>query len=286
MIRSMRSWSCTALVCMATLAPVSMHAAERPRVRANRATIRSDMARIPAGTYRPLYAPPGVERVRVRAFALDRAPVTRGAYLRFVRAHPQWARGAVPSRIADAGYLVDWPSASRAGDAADLDRPVTSVSWHAAAAYCESQGKRLPTVDEWELAAAASETKRDASGDPAFRRKLASLYAARRAGVAPTVRRSSANLYGVSGLHGVVWELTSDFNATVIDHEHHAGQHDEHATGNGKAGSRHLYCASSAIGATDPTDYPAFVRYAVRAALTASSTASGVGFRCAADQPA
>ncbi|HKH90850.1 MAG TPA: formylglycine-generating enzyme family protein [Gemmatimonadaceae bacterium] len=284
MIRPMRSWSRTALVCLATLVPASLPAAVRPPAPAKRATARGAMVRIPAGSYRPLYAPPGVTRVQVHAFALDRTPVTRSAYLRFVRANPQWARGSVQSRLADAGYLADWPSASSAGDAADLERPVTGVSWYAAKAYCTSQGKRLPAVDEWELAAAASETKQDASGDPAFRRRLSTLYAARRGGVPPMVRHTSPNLYGVSDLHGVVWEWTSDFNATATDHEHHAGRHDAHAVGRDKAAARHLYCASSAIGATDPTDYPAFVRYAVRSALTASSTTSGVGFRCAADQ--
>ena len=286
MIRPMRFWSSTILICLTVLAPVPMHAVVRVTAPAKRAATRSDMARIPAGSYRPLYAPPGVTRVRVRAFALDRTPVTRGTYLRFVRAHPAWARGSVQPRLADAGYLMDWPSASSAGEAADLDRPVTGVSWYAAKAYCASQGKRLPTIDEWELAAAASETKRDASSDPAFRRRLAALYAARRSGGAPRVSRTSANVYGVSGLHGVVWEWTSDFNPTVAGHVHHPGQHgDGHEAGAGSAAERHLYCASSAIGATDPTDYPAFMRYSVRAGLTDRSTVSGVGFRCAADQP-
>src|SRR5215207_8511019 len=192
MIRPMRSWSRTALVCLATLVPASLPAAVRPPAPAKRATARGAMVRIPAGSYRPLYAPPGVTRVRVQAFAIDRTPVTRRAYLRFVRAHPEWARGSVQPRLADAGYLVDWPSASSAGDAADLDRPVTGVSWHAATAYCTAQGKRLPTVDEWELAAAASDSKRDASSDPVFRRRLATLYAARTPGATPRVGRTSA----------------------------------------------------------------------------------------------
>ena len=241
------------------------------------------MARIPAGSYRPLYALPGVTSVRVRAFALDRAPVTRGAYLRFVQANPKWGRGSVQSRLADDGYLADWPSAASAGDAADRERPVTGVSWHAARAYCSAQGKRLPTIDEWELAAAASETQRNASRDPAFRRRLAALYARRTPGVPRTAGHASANVYGVRDLHGVVWEWTSDFNSSVTDHAHHAGKHEGHAAGTGSAAERHLYCASSAIGATDPTDYPAFARYAVRAGLSARSTVSGVGFRCAAD---
>ena len=278
----MRFRASTALVCLATLVPVSMHAAVPRPVPTERATTRSDMVRIPAGTYRPLYAPPGVTSIHVRAFALDRTPVTRSAFLRFVQANPEWARGSVRSPLADAGYLADWPSAVSAGVAADLERPVTGVSWHAAKAYCRSQGKRLPTIDEWELAAAASETQRNASGDPAFRRRLAALYARRKPGVLRAVGQTSTNLYGVRDLHGVVWEWTSDFNSTVADHSHHAGERVGHAVGRGSTAERHLYCASSAIGATDPTDYPAFARYAVRAGLNARSTVSGVGFRCAA----
>jgi len=34
-----------------------------------------------------------------------------------------------------------------------IDHPVTQVSWNDAKCYCEHQGKRLPTDNEWELAA-------------------------------------------------------------------------------------------------------------------------------------
>ena len=77
----------------------------------------------------------------------------------------------------------------------------------------------------------------------------------------------------------MIWEWTLDFNSVVLDD-------DSRATGSGAdARDRHLYCASSAIGATDPSDYAAFLRYAVRAGLGARSTTSSVGFRCAADAP-
>jgi formylglycine-generating enzyme required for sulfatase activity len=190
----------------------------------------------------------------------------------------------VPASLAEPGYLADWPAAGSAGSTADLERPVTSVSWFAARAYCAALGKRLPTVDEWELAAAASETSRDATSDLAYRRRLAALYAARRPGPPPAVGRTIGNVYGVHDLHGLVWEWTSDFNATVSEHPAHAA-HAAHAAGSPDHAGHPLYCASSAIGATDPTDYPAFARAAVRGGLTARSTVSGVGFRCAAAQP-
>jgi formylglycine-generating enzyme required for sulfatase activity len=232
------------------------------------------MAKLPAGHYRPLYAAPGHDRVAVAAFALDREPVTTGEFLAFVERHPEWRRDRVRRVYAGAGYLADWPSATDAGSADARRRPATQVSWFAARAYCTSLGKRLPTVDEWEYAAAASEHLRDASGDAAFRARLLALYA--------TVGKHTdagehgfENAYGVRALHGVVWEWTLDFNSVVLDD-------DSRATGSGAdARDRHLYCASAALGATDPTNYPAFLRHAVRAGLGARSSTSSVGFRCA-----
>lgn len=42
-----------------------------------------------------------------------------------------------------------------------------------------------------------------------------------------------------------------------------------------------MSCASSAIGAADPSNYPAFMRAAVRAGLDRQSTMTTLGFRCA-----
>jgi Uncharacterized conserved protein len=264
----------TSLVTLVVLAGAAMlpspsHAATHARSGAR------TMARIPAGWYRPLYATSGASRIRVAAFAIDREPVTRARYLEFVRAHPEWARGTVRPLFAERGYLADWPSATDAGDTTDLRRPVVNVSWFAAKAYCEAAGKRLPTVDEWERVAAASATRRDASSDPAFRRRLIALYASRSPGTPRPVGTTFTNAFGVSDLHGLVWEWTLDFNSVVIGD-------DSRASGSGQdARDHHLFCASAAIGAGDPGDFPAFARYAVRAGLSGRSTVGAVGFRCA-----
>jgi formylglycine-generating enzyme len=232
------------------------------------------MAIVPAGRFRPLYAAPRAERIAVASFALDRDPITTGEFLAFVERHPEWRRDRVRRVYADAHYLADWPSATDAGSPAALRRPVTQVSWFAARAYCASLAKRLPTVDEWEYVAAASERSTDARGQAAFRSRLLALYA----GVGrQTSADSFVNAYGVRAMHGVVWEWTLDFNSVVLDD-------DSRATGSGAdARDRHLYCASASIGATDPSDYPAFLRQAVRAGLGARSSTSTVGFRCAAE---
>lgn len=44
--------------------------------------------------------------------------------------------------------------------------PVDSVTWHGAAAYCRAHGKRLPTEQEWELAARGSSGRLLPWGDP------------------------------------------------------------------------------------------------------------------------
>jgi hypothetical protein len=48
------------------------------------------------------------------------------------------------------------------------------------------------------------------------------------------------------------------------------------------ADAHRVGCASAALGAADPTDYPAFLRAAVRAGLTPRTTLGALGFRCAA----
>ena len=271
----MRSLRLATLILLAAAPQAS--ASVRPVARPDRAARRtvSRMAMIPAGQYRPLYAAPGAERVAVAAFALDREPVTAGEFLGFVERHPEWRRDRVRRVYADARYLADWPSATDAGSHEARRRPATQVSWFAARAYCASLGKRLPTVDEWEYAAAASEHSRHASDDGAFRMRLLALYT----GVGKATgsgSRGFENAYGVRALHGVVWEWTLDFNSVVLDD-------DSRATGSGAdARDRHLYCASAALGATDPSDYPAFLRHAVRAGLGARTSTSAVGFRCAA----
>jgi formylglycine-generating enzyme required for sulfatase activity len=228
------------------------------------------MAVIPQGTYSPLYATKGAERVSVGRFALDKEPVTRGDYLEFVRANPEWRRSRISRTAADNGYLAGWAGDLSAGTAADLRRPVTGISRSAAYAYCKAKGKRLPTLNEWEYAAAASETRRDAAHDRKFISKLIGFYTSRSSSRPDAVGKSATNVYGVKDLHELVWEITSD------------PMTQEHATHTHGARQHHMNCASAAIGAADPSNYPAFMRYAVRSGLNDRTTLRTLGFRCAA----
>jgi formylglycine-generating enzyme required for sulfatase activity len=230
------------------------------------ATSPRGMVSVPAGSYRPLFASNGLH-AHVAAFAIDREPVTRGEFLRFVRANEMWRKSAIRSVFAGRSYLEDWPNDLDAGNGAALAEPVRSVSWFAARAYCEAGGKRLPTTDEWEYVAAADETRRDATSDPSFIQRLISIYTTHRGGF--------RNVYGVENLHAPLWEWTDDFNDVVLSD-------DSRGTGSGVDARDHsLYCAGAALGAADPSNYPAFLRSAVRSGLTGRSATSHLGFRCA-----
>jgi formylglycine-generating enzyme required for sulfatase activity len=229
------------------------------------------MARIPGGRYVPLFLN-GRASVRVESFALDRRAVTRAEYLAFVRAQPRWQRGRIPRAFAGAGYLASWPAPLAVGTATDARRPATEVSWFAARAYCGWRGARLPTTDEWEYAALASETSRNASRDATFISRLLDLYHTPRP-VPPVVGTGFRNAYGVGDLHGVVWEWVSDFNSLLVSDDSRATAGRDHP----------LFCAAGVVGATDPNNYPAFLRYGFRAALEGRTTVGSLGFRCAQD---
>ena len=222
---------------------------------------RAGMAAIPAGTYHPLYAD-GMPAIPVKAFSIDRTPVTRAQFLSFARTSPTWLEG-VDARVTSP------------------DRPMTGVTWYAARAYCSAQGKRLPTTAEWEYVAAADETRRDATRDPAFLQRLVSLYTTRPEARVGGAGEKFRNVYGVSALHGVVWEWTSDFDG---GREEHAQRGEGAMAGMEHGPDEHehmLSCASAAIGASNAGDYAAFMRYQFRAGLTRSSAQQMLGFRCA-----
>jgi formylglycine-generating enzyme len=235
------------------------------------ATPGPEMARIGRGSYTPLFVS-GSRRVQVDAFAMDRYPVTRADYLGFVQANPRWRRDRAGRAVAGPRYMAGWEGPLSPGTGADLRRPVTDVSWFAARAYCGWRGKRLPSTDEWEYAAAADERTRDASRSAAFIQRLLQLYTSRR-GQPGAVGSTFRNAHGVWDLHGLIWEWTGDFNSVMVTSDSRATSSRDHQ----------LFCAAGVIGATDPNNYPAFLRYGVRAGLEGRTTTGGLGFRCAQD---
>jgi len=253
------------------------------------AVAAADRVRIEGGLHRPLYRQPvrGAGRIRtdghpdslvrrtvtvqVAPFELDRRPVTNGEYLEFVRAHPEWRRSRVSPLFADASYLRHWRGDLDPGPLAPLTSPVVHVSWFAARAYAAAHDGRLPTVAEWELVAAADESRRDATGDPAFLARLREWYSRPAVKVVPAVGKGAPNAWGIEDLHSLVWEWTLDWNSALVTGESRAdGSLD-----------RTLFCGAGASNAADFADYAAFMRYAFRASLEANYTTAQLGFRTA-----
>jgi formylglycine-generating enzyme required for sulfatase activity len=240
----------------------------------------ADYAPLPGGRFEsvlPQGDQPGVSvPVTLAPFEMRRTPVTVGDYLAFVRAHPQWQRGAAPAVFADARYLVAWaaPLAPPAAAGA-LDRPVVDVSWFAASAFCESEDARLPTWLEWEFAAAADETRADARQDPAWRRRILAWYERPGSTALPAAGAGTANFYGVQDLHGLVWEWVDDFNALFI-----AG--DSRTQGDPDLLK---FCGAGAISIIDRDSYAVLMRVAFLSSVNAADTTSTLGFRCARTLP-
>jgi len=238
------------------------------------ASASAESARLPAGIYRPLFrGKDDAKEVPVRAFRLDTTPVTNAEFLEFVRAVPKWRRSQVKRLFADTKYLRDWAGDLELGAACDPRQPVTWVSWFAAKSYAAWKGGRLATTAEWELAAGAGFTTADGAKEREFSAAIARWYGTPTPPVTPSVGTQRANFYGIHDLHGLVWEWTSDFNSALVSGD-----------ARGDSGlERGLFCGAGAVGASDPSNFPAFMRYGFRSSLKAAYTVHNLGFRCAYD---
>ena len=230
-----------------------------------------DMARINGARYIPLYGRDSTV-VEVKDFDLDVYPVTNEDYMDFVRKFPQWQKSKAKKIFADGTYLRNWKNDFELNDGEKLNSPVTYVSWFAAKAYCDCQGKRLPTMDEWEYAAMADATTKDARIKKSYNEQILSWYEAPRSNQ-NEIGENPKNFWGIHDLHGLVWEWTSDFNSVMITGESRKDSD----------GDNNLFCGSASLGATDLMNYAAFMRYAFRGSIKANYAIKNLGFRCAKD---
>lgn len=234
--------------------------------------IPAEMARVEGGEFIPMFGERSKPR-SVATFLLDRRPVTNAEFLAFVRENPGWQRSRAKRLFADQGYLSHWAGDLDLGENALPNAPVIRVSWFAARAYLKSKDKRLPTEDEWEFAALADATRTDASGDPAYLKRILDWYGKPTPPRLPDVSTLSVDVRGITGLHGAAWEWVQDFNNQMV-----TGAARKDATLD-----RSLFCAGGAISATDAANYAAFMRYAFRSSLDGNYTTNNLGFRGARD---
>lgn len=227
-----------------------------------------DMVYITGSRYIPLYGRDSTV-VEVKDFEMDIYPVSNTEYGDFLKENPKWQKSKVLKLFTDKMYLANWESDLEIKPTAKPNSPVTYVSWFAAKSYCEARGKRLPTVDEWEYAAMADETTKDARVKPDYNNKILAWYEAPRSNE-NTIGENPKNVWGVYDLHGLVWEWTLDFNSVLITGESRKDVDKD----------SDLFCGSAAINSTDLMNYAAFMRYAIRGSLKAKYSMKNLGFRC------
>jgi formylglycine-generating enzyme required for sulfatase activity len=230
------------------------------------------LCRISTGSYRSFF--PGKDepkRIQVAAFGLEEHAVTNEQFARFVRAVPKWRRSRAKRLFVGTEYLSHWMDDVTPGEDA-MDRPVVNVSWFAARAYARWTGRRLPTLQEWELVAAASKTSTDGRKEPGYNERILSWYSRSSSTTPDPVRSTFKNAYGVYDMHGLVWEWVENFNTALVTGESRGDT----------ALERTFFCGAGSIGSANPADYASFMRFAFRSSLKAVYTTKNLGFRCAA----
>ena len=227
------------------------------------------MKKITGGTFVPLYGSVS-SQTEVIGFLLDEYPVTNQQYLAFVKKNPSWSKSKVIKLFADGNYLRKWKGDFELGEKMKPNSPATNISWYAAKEFCKSQNKRLPTMDEWEYVAVASETQPNAQEDSLFNQRIIEGYETPKT-YNKLVGSTFKNYWGIYDMHGLVWEWTYDFNSVLISGE---SRKDVDSDNN-------LFCAGGSVGASDLMDYAAFMRYAFRGSIKANYAIQNLGFRCA-----
>jgi len=238
----------------------------------------SSLVDVPAGQLEPFWiaqAEKGkeataTEPLRVAAFSSQATAVTNADYIRFLKARPEWRKSKVSPLFTDTSYLSHFSGDLKLKPRVRSKAPVTNVSWFAALAYCEHHGLRLPTVNEWEYMAAASESSANASRDSEFLGRILEWYGKPRTGELPVVRSTYRNVYGLYDLHGLVWEWVEDFNSIFI-----TGESREDSSFN-----KDLFCGSGSLSGGNKENYAAFMRFAFRSSLKGKSAVWNLGFRC------
>ena len=165
--------------------------------------------------------------INVNAFEIDSAPVTNAKYAAFI-ANGGYTRGDLWSEngrtwLADSGAISPkyWDETSdgwttRSMDAVSplaADHPVSHVCYYEADAYARWAGKRLPTEQEWEIAAswdpAAAVPRPFPWGDEEPNALLANVDQLT-FGTAPVgCYERNVSPLGCHGMIGDVWEWTS-----------------------------------------------------------------------------
>jgi len=145
--------------------------------------------------------------VSVGSFYMDKYLVTNAEFKKFVEQHPTWRRDRIAGELENGHYLEHWKDNQI--PAGRGEHPVVNVSWYAAVAYCQSEGKRLPSEAEWEFAAKGKLAGVFPWGDSPANKTRAN-YSESGIGTTTAVGSYPANGYGLYDMAGDVWEYLAD----------------------------------------------------------------------------
>lgn len=227
----------------------------------------AEPVRIAAGEFTLPVLLDGEQRaVAIENFWLDATPVTNAQFLQFVQSSPAWRRDQIAGLFHDGGYLSHWPSADTIDDS-QYHAPVTYVSWYAARAYCDAQGGRLATLNEWEYAATRYRQQQGIS-DADYASEQFAWYS-NPAG--SQLQPVAVNATSLAHMHGRINEWVEDFQLLV-----QSGDSVDVLAGS---------CGDSArfLASFNEANYATFFRYQSRSDYRATNTTSTLGFRCAYD---
>lgn len=162
----------------------------------------ANMALVPAGEYKigcnqgelgcdDVFSTPA-RKVRLNAFYIDIYEVTNQDYAKFIQ-----ETGRKPPK--------GWRGAEFPGDA---NSPVINVSWEDAKAYAEWAGKRLPTEEEWEVAAGGREHLLYSWGNDQLSDRANTKEKGADALIAVGSLAAGKSPFGTFDMCGNVWEWT------------------------------------------------------------------------------
>jgi VWFA-related protein len=222
---------------------------------------------VPAGSFRMGEDP--VREVKLNRYRIGKYPVTVQEYEVFVRRggyalREHWKAGGF-------GKFAE-PKAWKE-QLEHPNRPVVSVSWYEASAYCSWTGGRLPTEAEWERAARGRHSCNYPWGNEPDLDPSRANYGFEGSPGAPTpvgLFPLGTSVEGVADLLGNVWEWCSDWYAE------YDLQQIENPRGPEQGEDRVLRGGSWLL---DPQN----VRASYRDWLEPSNRYSSIGFRCAGE---
>lgn len=222
---------------------------------------------IPEGKFQPFFKELKDEDISVKAFYLDRFPVTVRNFNDFLLQNPAFRKSRILPLYADPRYLQAWKTDVLSEEELDKkgQQPVTSVSWFAARKYCQSKGRRLPTIAEWEIAAD--------SNNPQILEQLLKWYAKPGDQPVEKIGQQNPNKFNVHDLHGLIWEWVEDFSSVMISP-------DSRSKGDRTDG---FFCGGGSVNAKNSKEYATFMRYGFRSGLKGDYCLKNLGFRCARD---